>query len=216
MIKALKNLCHILVNLEYQVKVKTFRARCDVFSRLCGKRRRGTWEDYRPFGGPFRSHCKHNSVMRGGVKWLQRFFWKENAMPIKVGRSCQACCAKCVQILTTHFSVNFGRADQVPKPNVLSLGTSGSWQLMSVNFNRRMSSSAAQVVDRLMRPAFTCPNLPLVFALQETTSWDIENYVCSLFRICLVAREGPRLLSFQFNLQCKEILVSRWEKCTWF
>ena len=45
--------------------------------------------------------------MRGGLEWRQSLLWKENVVSLKAGRSCQACYATCVPILTTHFSMHF-------------------------------------------------------------------------------------------------------------
>ena len=86
------------------------------------------------------------------------------SLSLKVGRSYQACYAKHVLILT-HFSTHGGRNDQVPKQPG---HTFGSWELVSASVN----TANSRRLEILMRPAL---GFPLVAALQETTSWDVEK-----------------------------------------
>ena len=37
------------------------------------------------------------------------------------------------------------------------------------------SSNADQIVEGLLRPAFACLD-PMILALQETTSWDVDDF----------------------------------------
>ena len=42
-------------------------------------------------------------------------------------------------------------------------------------------SAVEQIVERMLRPAFACTRLAMILALQEPTSWDVENLCLSGF-----------------------------------
>ena len=60
-------------------------------------------------------------------------------MPTKGERSCQACYAKCVQILTTHFSLLLTRV-QSQTFSARTLFFFRSWHLVSVSRNTESAS----------------------------------------------------------------------------
>ena len=98
-------------------------------------------------------------------------------MPTKGGRSCQACCAKCVQILTTHFSILLTSVQSQTFSSTTFFLDRGTW--VSASTNTEHVSGVLQIVELLMRPVFACASIPLFLALQQTMSRDVANLYLS-------------------------------------
>ena len=51
----------------------------------------------------------------------------------------------------------------------------GGWQLITTNINKESAVDVDHTVTRLLSPEFVCADLPVILALQETRSWDVEE-----------------------------------------
>ena len=52
---------------------------------------------------------------------------------------------------------------------------SETWQPISANVNIENAANVEQIVERFLRPATARTHLPMILAVQETMSWDVEN-----------------------------------------
>ena len=51
----------------------------------------------------------------------------------------------------------------------------GRWQLITANINKESAVDVDHTVTRLLSPEFVRADLPVILALQETWSWDVEE-----------------------------------------
>ena len=66
----------------------------------------------------------------------------------------------------------------------------GPGSLLGANVDKHVSATVDLVVKRSLNPDFARAHLPVIFALQETRSWDVQNL--SPHRVCPLSGSKPR------------------------